>query len=166
MRHLFPWDWIAGLVNRRSRFDGRRAGAAATPLRQQRYPRGSKGRVGATLRETRRMMPGSGLLVPPAFLFAWLGDYIEASVLALALVPSGRGHGCLSAPAHTGYDRGIGRSLGHASARGLRDGGPRDIPSAQLVPGRYGHCQRPGSVFPGRRRAPLLVSTASRRAWR
>ena len=46
-----------------------------------------------------------------------------------------RGHGYLSAPAHTGYDRGIGRSLGHASASKLRDGGPRDIPSAELVPG-------------------------------
>jgi Ca2+-transporting ATPase len=73
------------------------------------------------------------LLVATALLFAWLGDFIEASVLALALVPIAGMDAYLHRRTQATTEGLAGRLT--TQARVLRDGGPRDVPSAELVPG-------------------------------
>lgn len=73
------------------------------------------------------------LLLATAFLFAWLGDYIEASVLALALVPIAGMDAYLHRRTQATTEGLAGRLA--TQARVLRDGVAREIPSAGLVPG-------------------------------
>jgi P-type Ca2+ transporter type 2C len=83
LRHLFPSDRIAGLLNANR-------GLTADEVEQRQRLYGILGDRrsgwGDIARDTARD-PMVWLLLATAFLFAWLGDYIEASVLALALVP-------------------------------------------------------------------------------
>ncbi len=86
MRHLFPSDRIAGLL------DPER-GLTAEEVEERRHRYGSNdilgdahGGWGAILGDTAQD-PMVWFLVTTALLFAWLGDYAEASVLGLAPVP-------------------------------------------------------------------------------
>jgi Ca2+-transporting ATPase len=86
LRHLFPSDRIAGLL------DANRGLTADEVEQRQRLYGGNdilgdrRFGWGDIARDTARD-PMVWLLVATAFLFAWLGEYIEAGVLALALVP-------------------------------------------------------------------------------
>ena len=132
MRHLFPSDRIAGL------FAADR-GLTADEVEQRRRLYGSNDILGDRssgwgniARDTARD-PMVWLLVATALLFAWLGDFIEASVLALALVPIAGMDAYLHRRTQATTEGLAGRLT--TQARVLRDGGPRDIPSAELVPG-------------------------------
>ena len=132
MRHLFPTDRIAGLL------DADR-GLTAEEVEERRRLYGSNDILGDRnsgwgniARDTARD-PMVWLLVATAFLFAWLGDFIEASVLALALVPIAGMDAYLHRRTQATTEGLAGRLT--TQARVLRDGGPRDIPSAELVPG-------------------------------
>jgi len=132
LRHLFPSDRIAG------RLDANR-GLTADEVEQRQRLYGSNDILGDRrsgwgdiARDTARD-PMVWLLVATAFLFAWLGDYIEASVLALALVPIAGMDAYLHRRTQATTEGLAGRLT--TQARVLRDGGPRDIPSTELVPG-------------------------------
>ncbi len=132
MRHLVPSDRIAGL------FDANR-GLTADEVEQRRRHYGSNDILGDRrsgwgdiTRDTARD-PMVWLLVATAFLFAWLGDYIEASVLALALVPIAGMDAYLHRRTQATTEGLAGRLA--TQVRVLRDGVARDIPSAELVPG-------------------------------
>lgn len=86
MRHLIPSDRIAGLLNADR-------GLTTQEVEQRRRLHGMNDILGDRrsgwgdiARDTARD-PMVWLLVATALLFTWLGDYVEASVLALALVP-------------------------------------------------------------------------------
>ena len=132
MRHLFPSDRIAGLL------DANR-GLTADEVEQRQRLYGSNDILGDRrsgwgdiARDTARD-PMVWLLVATAFLFAWLGDYIEASVLALALVPIAGMDAYLHRRTQATTEGLAGRLA--TQARVLRDGVAREIPSAGLVPG-------------------------------
>ena len=124
MRHLFPTDRIAGLL------DADR-GLTAEEVEERRRLYGSNDILGDRnsgwgniARDTARD-PMVWLLVATAFLFAWLGDFIEASVLALALVPIAGMDAYLHRRTQATTEGLAGRLT--TQARVLRDGGPRDI---------------------------------------
>ena len=132
MRHLFPSDRIAGLL------DANR-GLTADEVEQRQRLYGDNDILGDQrsgwgdiARDTARD-PMVWLLVATAFLFAWLGDYIEASVLALALVPIAGMDAYLHRRTQATTEGLAGRLA--TQARVLRDGVAREIPSAGLVPG-------------------------------
>ena len=72
-------------------------------------------------------------LAATALLFAWLGDYAEAGVLAFALVPIMGMDAYLHRRTQATTEGLAGRLA--AMARVLRDGTVQDIPSVELVPG-------------------------------
>jgi Ca2+-transporting ATPase len=72
-------------------------------------------------------------LVSTALLFAWLGNYAEAAVLGLALLPIAGMDAYLHRRTQATTEGLAGRLA--ASARVLRDGMVKDIPSVELVPG-------------------------------
>ena len=132
LRHLFPSDRIAGLLNANR-------GLTADEVEQRQRLYGTNDILGDRrsgwgdiARDTARD-PMVWLLVATAFLFAWLGDYIEASVLALALVPIAGMDAYLHRRTQATTEGLAGRLA--TQARVLRDGVARDIPSAELVPG-------------------------------
>ena len=132
MHHLVPSDRLAGL------FDANR-GLTADEVEQRQRLYGSNDILGDRrsgwgdiARDTARD-PMVWLLVATAFLFAWLGDYIEASVLALALVPIAGMDAYLHRRTQATTEGLAGRLA--TQARVLRDGVAREIPSAGLVPG-------------------------------
>jgi Ca2+-transporting ATPase len=132
VRHLFPSDRITGLVNADR-------GLTADEVEQRRRLYGSNDILGDRrsgwgniARDTARD-PMVWLLVATSFLFAWLGDYIEASVLALALVPIAGMDAYLHRRTQATTEGLAGRLATQAHV--LRDGVAKDIPSAELVPG-------------------------------
>ena len=132
MRHLFPSDRIAGLLDANW-------GLTADEVEQRRRLYGGNDILGDRrsgwgdiARDTARD-PMVWLLVATAFLFAWLGDYIEASVLALALVPIAGMDAYLHRRTQATTEGLAGRLA--TQARVLRDGVAREIPSAGVVPG-------------------------------
>jgi P-type Ca2+ transporter type 2C len=132
LHHLFPSDRIAGLLNA-----NRGLTADEVERRQRLYGSNDilgdrRSGWGVIARDTARD-PMVWLLVATAFLFAWLGDYIEASVLALALVPIAGMDAYLHQRTQATTEGLAGRLT--TQARVLRDGRRRDIPSAELVPG-------------------------------
>jgi Ca2+-transporting ATPase len=132
LRHLFPSDRIAGLL------DANRGLTADEVEQRQRLYGGNdilgdrRSGWGDIARDTARD-PMVWLLVATAFLFAWLGDYIEAGVLALALVPIAGMDAYLHRRTQATTEGLAGRLA--TQARVLRDGVAREIPSAGLVPG-------------------------------
>ena len=132
MRHLIPSDRIAGLLNADR-------GLTAQEVEQRRRLHGSNDILkdqssgwGGIARDTARD-PMVWFLVATALLFTWLGDYVEASVLALALVPIAGMDAYLHRRTQATTEGLAGRLA--TQARVLRDGVGRDIPSAELVPG-------------------------------
>jgi Ca2+-transporting ATPase len=132
VRYLFPSDRIAGRL-----YPERGLTAGEVEERRRRY--GSNdilgdGRVGwgAILRDTAQD-PMVWFLVVTALLFAWLGDYAEASVLSLALVPIAGMDAYLHRRTQATTEGLAGRLA--PLARVLRDCAVNDIPSVELVPG-------------------------------
>jgi len=132
VRHLIPSDRIAGLLNADR-------GLTAQEVEQRRRLHGSNDILkdqssgwGGIARDTARD-PMVWFLVATALLFTWLGDYVEASVLALALVPIAGMDAYLHRRTQATTEGLAGRLT--TQARVLRDGVARDIPSAELVPG-------------------------------
>ena len=121
LRHLFPSDRIAGLLDPE-------CGLTAEEVEERRhrygsngYPRDAHGGWGAILGDTVQD-PMVWFRVTTALLFAWLGDYAEASVLGLALVPIEAWTPiCTAAPRR----RGLGRTFGASVVRAARRRGER-----------------------------------------
>ncbi len=84
------------------------------------------------LRDTARD-PMIWFLAATAVLFAWLGDYVEASILAIALVPIIGMDAYLHRRTQASTEGLAGRLA--ARARVLRDGVFVDIPATEIVPG-------------------------------
>lgn len=72
-------------------------------------------------------------LVGTAVLFLWLGDYTEAIVLAIALIPIAGMDGYLHQRTNASTEGLRARLASHA--RVFRDGAERNVPAADLVPG-------------------------------
>jgi Ca2+-transporting ATPase len=132
VRHIVPSDRIAEL------FDADR-GLTADEVEERRLLYGSNDILGDRssgwgdiARDTARD-PMVWLLVATALLFAWLGDYIEASVLALALVPIAGMDAYLHRRTQATTEGLAGRLA--TQARVLREGAVKEIPSVELVPG-------------------------------
>ncbi len=132
MRHLFPSDRIAGLL------DAER-GLTAEEVGHRRSLYGSNDILGDKsagwgdiARDTARD-PMVWFLAVTALLFAWLGDYAEAGVLGLALVPIAGMDAYLHRRTQATTEGLAGRLA--TEARVLRDGAAKDIPSVELVPG-------------------------------
>jgi Ca2+-transporting ATPase len=132
LRHLFPSDRIAGLL------DGDR-GLTVQETEERRHLYGSNDILGdkssgwgAIARDTARD-PMIWFLVATALLFAWLGDYAEASVLGLALLPIAGMDAYLHRRTQATTEGLAGRLA--AYARVLRDGSIKDVLSVDLVPG-------------------------------
>lgn len=132
MRHLFPSDRIADLVDAE-----RGLTAAEVEDRRRRY--GPNDILGdrhagwrAIARDTARD-PMIWFLVATALLFAWLEDYVEASVLALALLPIASMDAYLHRRTQATTEGLAGRLAAYAHV--LRDGAVGEISSVELVPG-------------------------------
>ena len=131
MRHLFPSERVAGLL------DADRGLTAEEVEERRRYGSndilgdGASG-WGDIARDTVRD-PMVWFLAGTALLFAWLGDYIEASVLALALVPIAGMDAYLHRRTQATTEGLAGRLA--TEARVLRDGEAKYLPSVELVPG-------------------------------
>jgi Ca2+-transporting ATPase len=131
VRHLFPTDRIAGLL------DAERGLTAEEVEERRRYggndilgDRGSG--WGDIARDTARD-PMVWFLAATALLFAWLGDYAEASVLGLALLPVAGMDAYLHRRTQATTEGLAGRLA--TEARVLRDGEAKYLPSVELVPG-------------------------------
>lgn len=132
MRHLIPSDRIAGLL------DANR-GLTAAEVEERRHLYGgnyilSDKRAGwaSVARDTARD-PMVWFLAVTALLFAWVGDYAEAGVLGLALVPIAGMDAYLHRRTQATKEELAGRLA--AKSRVLRDGAVEDIPSVDIVPG-------------------------------
>ncbi len=132
MRHLFASDRIAGLLDA-----GRGLTAGEIEERSRRY--GGNDILGdkvtgwgAVARATARD-PMVWFLAVTAILFAWLGDHVEAGVLALALLPIAGMDAYLHRRTQASTEGLAGRLA--ATARVLREGAIAEIPAAALVPG-------------------------------
>jgi Ca2+-transporting ATPase len=132
LRHIVPSDRIAEL------FDADR-GLTADEVDERRLLYGSNDILGDRssgwgdiARDTARD-PMVWLLVATALLFAWLGDYIEASVLGMALVPIVGMDAYLHRRTQVTTEGLAGRLA--TQARVLREGAVKEIPSVELVPG-------------------------------
>jgi Ca2+-transporting ATPase len=127
LRHLFPSDRIVDLI------DAER-GLTAAEVEDRRRRNGLNDILGdrhagwrAMAHDTARD-PMIWFLVATALLFAWLGDYAEAGVLSLALLP------IASMDAYLHHRTRLAGRLA-AYARVLRDGAAKKISSVELVPG-------------------------------
>ena len=132
MRHLFSSDRIAGLLE-----TDRGLTAAEVEERRPRYGENdilgeATSGWGRILRDTVQD-PMVWFLAATALLFAWLGDFAEAAVLAFALVPIMGMDAYLHRRTQATTEGLAGRLA--AMARVVRDGTIRDIPSVELVPG-------------------------------
>lgn len=87
---------------------------------------------GAVLRDSARD-PMPWFLVFAAALFAWLGDYVEAIVLTVALVPIFGMDAWLHRRTQASTEGLAGRLASRATV--LRDGAWRELPAIDLVPG-------------------------------
>ena len=144
MRHAFPSERIAGLL-------GSDRGLTPEGAEERRRRYGSNDiledrRAGwdAIVRDTARD-PMVWFLAATAFLFTLLGEYAEASVLALALLPIAG----MDAYLHRRTQATTEALAGQLSpeARVLRDGALKDIPLVELVPGDLAIVEE-GSAFP------------------
>jgi len=132
VRHLFTSDRIIGLLNADR-------GLTADEVDQRRRLYGSNDILGdrrsgwGDIAWDTARDPMVWLLVATALLFAWLGDYIEASVLALALVPIAGMDAYLHRRTQATTEGLVGRLT--AQTRVLRDASVKDVPTAELVPG-------------------------------
>src|SRR5690606_17173137 len=84
------------------------------------------------LRDTVRD-PMIWFLAATALLFAWLGDYVEATILAVALVPIIGMDAYLHRRTQASTEGLAGRLA--ARARVMRDGVTVEIPAREIVPG-------------------------------
>jgi Ca2+-transporting ATPase len=144
LRHLFPSDRITGLLD-----TDRGLTAEQVEGRRRRYGRNDilgdqRAGWGAILRDTARD-PMVWFLVATALLFAGLGDYVEASVLGLALLPIAGMDAYLHRRTQATTEGLAGRLA--AYSRVLRDKAVRNIFSAELVPGDLVIVDE-GSAFP------------------
>jgi Ca2+-transporting ATPase len=144
LRHLCPSERIAGLLNADR-------GLTAGEVQERRRHYGSNDILGdsragwgAIARDTAQD-PMVWFLVVTALLFAWLGDYAEASILGLALLPIAGMDAYLHRRTQATTEGLAGRLA--ASAQVLRDGAIKDVPSVELVPGDLVIVEE-GSVFP------------------
>lgn len=130
MQHHVPSERIAGLgrnglraaqvIERRSRYGANDIVTAA--------PAGWR----EVMRETARD-PMIWFLAGTALIFIWLGDLLEAAVLAVALVPIVGMDGYLHRRTQASTEGLAGRLT--ATARVLRDGIPVEIPAREIVAG-------------------------------
>ncbi|MBK5197769.1 MAG: cation-transporting P-type ATPase, partial [Methyloceanibacter sp.] len=132
MRHPFPSDRIAGLLD-----PDRGLTAVEVEERHRRYGANDilgerRSGWGTILRDTAQD-PMVWFLAATASLFAWLGDYAEASVLGLALLPIASMDAYLHRRTQATTEGLAGRLA--TQARVLRDGVAKDIPSVEVVPG-------------------------------
>jgi Ca2+-transporting ATPase len=132
LRHLFASDRIVDLVDAEH-------GLTAAEVEDRRRRYGSNNILGdpqigwrAIARDTARD-PMIWFLVATALLFAWLGDYAEAGVLSLALLPIAGMDAYLHRRTQATTEGLAGRLA--AYARVLRDGATNEISSVELVPG-------------------------------
>lgn len=131
MRHRFPSDRVAGLLADR--------GLTAEAVEERRRLYGNNDILGdetsgwgAIARDTARD-PMLWFLAATAILFAWLGDYAEAGVLGLALVPIAGMDAYLHRRTQATTESLAGRLA--TEARVLRDGRIQAVPSVDLMPG-------------------------------
>ena len=131
MRHRFPSDRVAGLLADR--------GLTAEDVEERRRLYGNNDILGdetsgwgAIARDTARD-PMLWFLAATAILFAWLGDYAEAGVLGLALVPIAGMDAYLHRRTQATTESLAGRLA--TEARVLRDGRIQAVPSVDLMPG-------------------------------
>jgi Ca2+-transporting ATPase len=132
VRHIFPSDRIAGLCNPEQ-------GLTASEVDRRRQLYGNNDILGdnvsgwgAIARDTARD-PMVWFLAATAALFAWLGDYAEAVILALALLPIAGMDAYLHRRTYASTEGLAGRLA--AFARVFRGGSTEDRPSADLVVG-------------------------------
>jgi P-type Ca2+ transporter type 2C len=139
LRHLFPSNRVTGLL------DADRA-LTAEEVEERRRRYGSNDIIGdkqlgwgAIARDTAQD-PMVWFLIATALLFAWLGDYAEASILGLALLPIAGMDAYLHRRTQATTESLAGRLA--ASARVIRDGVIKDIPAVELVVGDLSSCRR------------------------
>jgi Ca2+-transporting ATPase len=132
LRHIFPSDRIAGLCNAEQ-------GLSASEVERRRKLYGNNDIIGdrvtgwsAIARDT-ALDPMVWFLAATATLFAWLGDYAEAAVLGLALLPIAGMDAYLHRRTYASTEGLAGRLA--AFAHVFRDGSTEDRPSADLVAG-------------------------------
>lgn len=144
MLHLFPSDRVAGLLD-----SDRGLTTEEADERRRRYGSndilGDKRAGWAAIARDTAQDPMVWLLVVTALLFAWLGDYAEASILGLALLPIAGMDAYLHRRTQATTEGLAGRLA--ASARALRDGAIKTVPSVELVPGDLVIVEE-GQVFP------------------
>jgi Ca2+-transporting ATPase len=132
LRHLFPSERIAGLL------DADR-GLTAGQVDERRHRYGSNDVLGdkssgwGSIVRDSAQDPMIWFLVVTASLFGWLGDYAEAVVLGLALVPIAGMDAYLHRRTQATTEGLAGRLA--TEARVLRQGVIEDVPSIELVPG-------------------------------
>ena len=131
MRHRFPSDHVAGILADR--------GLAIEEVEKHRRLYGNNDILGdetsgwgSIVRDTARD-PMIWFLAATAILFAWLGDYAEAGVLGLALVPIAGMDAYLHRRTQATTESLAGRLA--TQARVLRDDRIQAVPSVDLVPG-------------------------------
>ncbi|HVQ11192.1 MAG TPA: cation-transporting P-type ATPase [Methyloceanibacter sp.] len=144
MLHLFPSDRVAGLLDA-----DRGLTTVEADERRRRYGSNDilgdkRAGWGAIARDTAQD-PMVWLLIVTALLFAWLGDYAEASILGLALLPIAGMDAYLHRRTRATTEGLAGRLA--TSARVLRDGAMKTVPSIELVPGDLVIVEE-GQVFP------------------
>jgi Ca2+-transporting ATPase len=132
LHHLLPSDRIAGLL------DADR-GLTTEEVEERRRQYGRNNILGdqrtgwsAVARDTAQD-PMVWFLIVTALLFAWLGDYAEAAILGLALLPIAGMDAYLHRRTQATTEGLAGRLA--TSARVVRNGIVKDVPAVDLVPG-------------------------------
>jgi Ca2+-transporting ATPase len=132
LRHLFPSDRIIGLLEADR-------GLTTEEVEERRRRWGSNNILGddqsgwGVIARDTAQDPMAWFLIVTALLFAWLGDYAEAGILGLALLPIAGMDAYLHRRTQATTESLAGRLA--TSARVVRDGAVKDIPAVELVPG-------------------------------